>query len=65
MSMDAEDAMYMVPRAELLDAASGWRRIPAKCAHGFRVLEPGTTMMYLTCGEFVPDAEREFTPFGR
>lgn len=31
--------------------------IPERCAHGFQVLEPGSEVLYLHSGTWVPDAE--------
>lgn len=56
---------FMVPRREVLTPESGWRRIPADAAHGFRTLEANTTMYYLTTGAFDPAREREFSPYNR
>ena len=42
---------------ELSPAAANALLIPEGCAHGFQVLEPGSELLYLHSGAWVPDAE--------
>jgi dTDP-4-dehydrorhamnose 3,5-epimerase len=42
---------------ELSQAAANALVIPEGCAHGFQVLEPGSELLYLHSGPWVPDAE--------
>lgn len=43
--------------AELSPAAANALLIPEGCAHGFQVLEPGSELLYLHSGAWVPEAE--------
>ena len=42
---------------ELSPAAGNALLIPEGCAHGFQVLEPGSELLYLHSGAWVPEAE--------
>jgi len=42
---------------ELSPAAANALLIPEGCAHGFQVLEPGSELLYLHSGAWVPEAE--------
>ena len=42
---------------ELTPSAGNALFIPEGCAHGFQVLEPGSELLYLHSGEWVPKAE--------
>ena len=42
---------------ELSPGASNALLIPEGCAHGFQVLEPGSELLYLHSGAWVPEAE--------
>jgi dTDP-4-dehydrorhamnose 3,5-epimerase len=42
---------------ELLPAAANALLIPEGCAHGFQVLEPGSELLYLHSGAWVPESE--------
>jgi dTDP-4-dehydrorhamnose 3,5-epimerase len=42
---------------ELTPAAANALLIPEGCAHGFQVLEPGSELLYLHSGPWVPEAE--------
>ena len=42
---------------ELLPADANAMLIPEGCAHGFQVLEPGSELLYLHSGAWVPEAE--------
>jgi len=42
---------------ELSSSASNALLIPEGCAHGFQVLEPGSELLYLHSGAWVPEAE--------
>ena len=42
---------------ELSSQRSNALLIPAGCAHGFQVLEPGSELLYLHSGVWVPEAE--------
>lgn len=42
---------------ELSSGAANALMIPAGCAHGFQVLEPGSELLYLHSGAWVPEAE--------
>lgn len=43
--------------AELSPKAANALLIPEGCAHGFQVLEPGSELLYLHSGAWVPEAE--------
>lgn len=43
--------------AELSPIAANALLIPEGCAHGFQVLEPGSELLYLHSGAWVPEAE--------
>ena len=43
--------------AELTPLAANALLIPEGCAHGFQVLEPGSELLYLHSGAWVPEAE--------
>ena len=45
------------PRARLSPGAANALLIPEGCAHGFQVLEPGSELLYLHSGAWVPEAE--------
>jgi len=42
---------------ELSPSAANTVMIPEGCAHGFQVLEPGSELLYLHSGAWVPEAE--------
>ena len=42
---------------ELSPATANALLIPEGCAHGFQVLEPGSELLYLHSGDWVPEAE--------
>ncbi len=42
---------------ELSPAAANALLIPEGCAHGFQVMEPGSELLYLHSGAWVPEAE--------
>jgi dTDP-4-dehydrorhamnose 3,5-epimerase len=42
---------------ELSPAAANALLLPEGCAHGFQVLEPGSELLYLHSGAWVPEAE--------
>lgn len=43
--------------AEISPGAANALLIPEGCAHGFQVLEPGSELLYLHSGAWVPEAE--------